>query len=84
MIQKTDYQFGKDIEFGELLDRYRMNTWTEEYFKIINPRIIDESKGVIPPNNDDTDVNYVCAYNIDRNGIGTIYFRNTLMKHIKF
>ena len=38
------------------MDRYTKIKWTEEDINTINPRMIDNSVGVIPPKNDDTDV----------------------------
>ena len=33
---QTNYRFDNDLEFGELLDRYRKNEWTKEDIKTIN------------------------------------------------
>ena len=71
---KTNHRFEDDEEFGELLDRYRNDNWTEEDIKTIISRIIDASTGVMPPNNDDVDVTYACAYNKERNAIATTIF----------
>ena len=71
---KTNHRFEDDEEFGELLDRYRHDNWTEEDIKTIISRIIDASTGVMPPNNDDVDVTYACAYDKERNAIATAIF----------
>jgi len=66
--------FRKYREFGELLDRYRNNAWTDDDIKTINSRLIDTSTGVMTPNNDDTYVSYACAFNKERNVIATTIF----------
>ena len=33
---KTNHRFDNDKEFDELLDRYRVDTWTEDDVKTIN------------------------------------------------
>ena len=71
---KTNHRFDDDPEFGELLDRYRNDVWTEDDIKTINSRIIGASTGVMPPNNDDIDVSYACALNKERNVIATTIF----------
>ena len=79
---KTNHRFDDDKEFGELLDRYRSDAWTDDDIKTINSRIIDVSTGVIPPNNDDVDVTYVCAYNKERNAIASTIFQDMWINHI--
>ena len=71
---KTNHLCMDNEEFGELLDRYRNDNWTEEDIKTINSRMIDASTGVMPPNNDDVDVTYACAYIKERNAIATTIF----------
>ena len=80
---KINHRFDDDKEFGELLDRYRSDAWTEDDVKTINSRIIDVSTGVMPPNNDDIDVSYAYALNKERNVIATTIFQDMQMKHIQ-
>ena len=63
-LQKN-HRFENDLEFGESLDRYRKNEWTEEDNKKINSRMIDDSIGVMPPKDDDIYVFY-CKFNKQR------------------
>ena len=74
---KTNHRFEDDEEFGDLLDRYRSDNWTEGDINTINSRIIDARTGMMSPNNDNVDVTYACAYNKERNAVTkTIFSRH--------
>ena len=73
---KNNHQCDDDKEFGELLDRYRSDAWTEDDIKTINSRIIDASICVMPPNNDNIYVSYACAFNKEWNVIATTIFQD--------